>query len=86
MNMTQEQVRMAIEAGLELLAPESEIKIPTKLNDGVFFLKGLLAGIAQGRLTLATAVQEEPPQPPVATPGKKGPPADPKKQRQAKKK
>lgn len=87
MNMSKEQVQMAVQSGLELLGPESEVKVPTKLNDGVFFLKGLLAGIAQGRISLSTAVQEEAPQaPPPGPVATKGPPADPKKKRQAKKK
>ena len=60
MNMSKEQIGMAVQAGLELLGPESEVKIPSKLNDGVFFLKGLLAGIGQGRISLAAAVQKEP--------------------------
>lgn len=69
MNMNKEQIGMAIKAGLELLGPDSEVAIPAKLNDGVFFLKGLLGGIAQGKISLGDAVQElAPPAPPAAKP------------------
>ena len=52
---------MAIHAGLELLGPESNVAIPAKLNDGAFLLKQLLNGIAQGKIALAPAMQQEPP-------------------------
>jgi hypothetical protein len=82
MNMNKDQLELAVRSGLELLGPESEISIPTKLNDGIFFLKGLLGGIASGAIGLSSAMQDAP----VATPGSKGPPADPKKKTPAKKK
>jgi hypothetical protein len=82
MNMNKDQLELAVRAGLELLGPESEVAIPAKLTDGVFFLKGLLGGIAQGAISLNSVMQDAP----VATPGSKGPPADPKAKRQAKKK
>jgi hypothetical protein len=66
MNMNKEQIGMAVQAGLELLGPESGVVIPVKLNDGVFFLKGLLVGIAQGKISLSSVEQ-----------GKQSPPATP---------
>lgn len=74
MNLNREQVGMAIQAGLELLGPESDVAIPAKLNDGVFLLKQLLGGIAQGKIALSPAVEQEPPagaQKPEAAPNRK---------------
>lgn len=51
--MNKEQVAIAVQAGLELLGPESNTPIPARLNDGVFMLKQLLVGIAQGQIALA---------------------------------
>ena len=50
--MEKGHVQMAIQAGLELLGPESGGSIPTKLNDGIFFLKQLLYNIGQGNYAL----------------------------------
>jgi len=61
MNMNKEQVGLAIQSGLELLGPESEVSIPAKLNDGVFLLKQLLQAVATGQIALAPATQEKPP-------------------------
>lgn len=63
MNMTKEQVGMAVNAGLELFGPKSEVKIPVRMNDSVFLLKQLLVSIAQGKTGL-TAVDQKPPAPP----------------------
>lgn len=60
MNLNREQVGMAIHAGMELLGPESDVAIPAKLNDGVFLLKQLLGGIAQGKIALSPAVEQAP--------------------------
>lgn len=63
MNMTKEQIGAAVNAGLELLGPESEIKIPVKMNDSVFLLRQLLIFIAQGRVALTPV--ERAPSPPA---------------------
>lgn len=63
MNITKEQVEVAVESGLELLGPNSEIAVPVELIDGVFFLKLLLSGIAAGRIALSPTVHQEPPTP-----------------------
>lgn len=81
MNMNREQITLAVEAGLELLSPESDIKIPAKLNDGIFFLKGLLAGVAQGKISLSAAIQQEPPKPPKPPKPPTKPPVGKKKGR-----
>ena len=73
MNLNREQVGMAIQAGLELLGPESDVAIPAKLNDGVFLLKQLMGGIAQGKIALSPSIQQEPPadaQKPEASPNR----------------
>lgn len=59
MNLDKNHVAMAVQAGLELLSPESEVRIPTRLNDGVFFLKGLLGALAQGHLALTSPRPEQ---------------------------
>ena len=64
MNISKEQVELAISAGLELLGPESEVAVPAKLNDGVFLLKQLLRGIATGGIGLTPTTK----QPPADTP------------------
>lgn len=61
MNLTKEQIGLALQSGLELLGPESEVNIPVKLNDGVFLLKQLLGSIASGQIGLSNAVQQEGP-------------------------
>ena len=67
MNMNKEQVELAVNTGLELLGPKSEIAIPVKLNDGVFLLKQLLVGIAQGQIGLGSTMEDKPkPAPQVA--------------------
>ena len=70
MNLTKEQVGLAVHSGLELLGPNSSIQIPARLNDGVYTLKILLHGIAAGRIALSTAVHEDPPKPIVEVPEK----------------
>ena len=64
MDLNKQQIEIAIGAGLELLGDKSEVIIPVKLNDGVFLLKQLLMGIAQGQVGLATTeALDEPPKP-----------------------
>lgn len=64
MEFNKETVGLAVKTGLELLGDESEITIPAKLNDGVFFLKQLLVAIAKGELSLGNAVEPDTPTPP----------------------
>lgn len=53
MIMNKEQIALAVRAGLELIGPESDVRIPARLNDGIFLLKQLLAGIAKGQVGLS---------------------------------
>lgn len=53
--MTRDQVVLAINAGLELLSPDSEINIPAKHLEGAFLLKLLLAGMSRGEVAVAPA-------------------------------
>ncbi len=74
--MNKQQVETAVGAGLELLGDESEITIPTKLNDGIFFLKQLLMLIGSGQMALQPTVQTPPgglPDTPPKQPGTPGP-------------
>lgn len=66
--MNKEQIAAAIQAGLELLGPESNTPVPARLNDGIFILKQLLVGIAQGQIALAPGQNSEQPdiQPPAS--------------------
>jgi hypothetical protein len=65
--MNKEQIAAAVQAGLELLGPESNTPIPARLNDGIFILKQLLVGIAQGQIALAPGqASEQPVEPPAA--------------------
>ena len=60
MNLGKDEIELAINAGLELLGPESEVVVPVKLNDGVFLLKQLLMSIAAGRIGLTPTTQTDP--------------------------
>ena len=90
--MNKQQVEIAVNAGLELLGDKSEVVVPVRLNDGVFFLRQLLVLIAQGHMGLQPTVQTEPPIPPkapkVAQPGSPSPKkrAAARKKRSSKKK
>ncbi len=79
--MNKEQVALAVNAGLELLGPNSDLPIPAKLNDGVFFLRQFLSNVGQGRLAIVPATQkaDQPPAPPADPPA--DPPAPNRKQR-----
>ena len=90
--MNKQQVELAIGSGLELLGDKSEVAIPTRLNDGIFFLKQLLHLIASGQMGLQPTVQtQEPPLdglPPDAIPpiGQPNPGTPDKKKRAANRK
>ena len=77
MELNREQVALAVQSGLELLGPESEVVVPVKLNDGVFLLKQLLGGIAAGKIGLGPAVEQA---------GPEAPPTGNRKQRRTAKK
>jgi len=73
--MNKQQVELAVNAGLELLGPESDVAVPVKLNEGIFFLRAMLTGIATGNIGLAPTTQPvdpgaEPP-PGAQTPNRK---------------
>lgn len=82
--MNKEQVTMAIQAGMVLLGPDSDVQIPAKLNDGVFLLKQLLGGIGSGQIALSNVEQQ--PQPPSEPPTPSEPPAPTRNQRRVAKK
>lgn len=86
MNMTKQQVEIAVGTGLEVLGEKSEIVVPVRLNDGVFLLKQLLLAIANGQYGLTPLVQTppvgpdgKPLRPPAQKPGAKGPSKRPAK-------
>lgn len=56
--MNKQQVELAVGTGLQVLGDSSDIAIPAKHNDGVFFLKQLLNAIATGQLALQPTMQE----------------------------
>ena len=68
MQMTKETITLAVNTGIELLGPNSDIAIPSKHVDGVFLLKQMLAGIAKGEIGLGGTMGDEPkaPNPEVA--------------------
>ena len=68
--MNKQQVESAVNTGMELLGPKSEIPVPVRLHDGIANLKQLLFLIASGQLALAPTTQEAPPgdPPPAVTP------------------
>jgi hypothetical protein len=72
--MDKRQVQTAVGAGLELLGEKSDIEIPVRLTEGVFYLNQLLILIASGKIGLAPTVMtggQEPVVPPKKTGGKK---------------
>lgn len=83
MNMTKEQVQLAVSSGMELLGPDSEVAIPAKLTDGVFFLKQLLISIGQGQIALADPTPQ--PEVPQVDPNDPMSPPNRKARRAAKK-
>lgn len=62
--MNKQQVELAIGTGLQLLGDSSDITIPAKHNDGVFYLKQLLNLIATGQFALAPTQPPAPPEDP----------------------
>ena len=67
MNMTKEQVQVAIAAGLALTNPESEAPIPMKHASGAVILHQLLLAIGSGQVRLESATPDQPPKPPKPT-------------------
>lgn len=57
--MNQQQVESAIRSGLDVLGPESDVPIPAKHNEGIFFLRLLLTMIAQGKLGISQVPSAE---------------------------
>ncbi len=55
MNMTKEQVQVAIAAGLALTNPESEAPIPMKHASGAVILHQLLLAIGSGQVRLESS-------------------------------
>jgi len=68
MNMTKEQVQVAVGAGLALTNPESDLLIPVKHAGGVVILHQLLLGIGSGQLVITVAAQPEAPKPEAPKP------------------
>ena len=66
MQMTKETITLAVNTGIELLGPNSDIAIPSKHVDGVFLLKQMLAGIAKGEIGLGGTTGQEDASPEVA--------------------
>lgn len=52
------QLESAVKAGLEVLGPESNVAVPVRYNDGIFWLRAILTGLAQGRLGLSPVPSE----------------------------
>lgn len=58
--MNKQQIELAITTGIELLGEKSEISIPMKMNDGVFYLRQLLMLIGSAKVTLGFPEQIAP--------------------------
>lgn len=56
--MTKDQIAIGVNAGLAFFGPDSKAKIPSELNDGIFFLKQFLGNVAQGKLAITPVVEE----------------------------
>ena len=57
--MTKDQIALGVSTGLTFFGPNSKAKIPSKFNDGIFFLKQFLNGVAQGELAITPVLQED---------------------------
>ncbi|KKL16930.1 hypothetical protein LCGC14_2490660 [marine sediment metagenome] len=78
MNLTKEQVEIALAAGLSLTNPESDLlEVFRKHAAGVMILRQLLMGIGSGEIALSPATQLDPAAPPGTPPAQpnKGPAA-----------
>ena len=51
--MDKPQIELAVGTGLNVFGPESELQIPVAQNEGIFYLRMLLTGIATGQIILA---------------------------------
>ena len=68
MQITRQQLEVAVAAGLTLTNPESETLVPIKFTKGVEILHQILIGIGSGQLLLRAVEQPAtatPPKPPV---------------------
>lgn len=59
MQLTNELLEKAVKSGLAVLGPESEISIPAKHNEGIFYLRAILTSLAKGEASITPA--EQPP-------------------------
>jgi hypothetical protein len=70
MQLTSELLEKAVKSGLAVLGPESEISIPAKHNEGIFYLRAILTSLAKGEASVTPAQPKAPPAP-EGTPPKK---------------
>lgn len=63
MQLTNEQVQVAVAAGLAMTDPDSNAVVPMKHASGAIILRQLLLSVAQGQVSFAPVVQQE--QPPI---------------------
>ena len=69
MNFTKEQVQVALNAGLALMNPESDLlEVFRKHAAGILMLRQLLIGIGQGEIVLSSATVPDPADKKVPTP------------------
>jgi hypothetical protein len=77
MQLTNEQVQVAVAAGLSLTDPDSNAVVAMRHASGAIILRQLLMSVAQGQLAFAPTVQQQPPgkppAPPTAVPSKAKP-------------
>ena len=67
MQLTQQQLEVAVAAGLTLTNPESDTPVPIKFHGGVAILHQILIGISSGQLLLRAVEQPKTsPKPPVS--------------------
>jgi len=74
MDLTKEHVGKAVEAGLGLTDPESDLLQVFRTHAaGILLLRQLLVCLGNGTVGLGPTVQTPPPSPPAAITGNKGP-------------
>ena len=61
MQLTNEQVQVAVAAGLAMTDPDSNAVVPMKHASGAIILRQLLLSVAQGQVSFAPVVQQEQP-------------------------
>lgn len=71
MQLTSELLEKAVKSGLAVLGPESEISIPAKHNEGIFYLRAILTSLAKGEASLTPAKPQDHPPSPNESPAKK---------------